>query len=71
LDEGLRNLRARTNCALEDALATVTTTPARLLGLGRERGRIEPGYVADMVLLSRDLEVKATIARGEVVYVAE
>jgi N-acetylglucosamine-6-phosphate deacetylase len=68
LDQGLRNLIAVTGCPLEDALATVTTTPARLLGLDRERGRIAAGYVADMVLLSPALDILATITAGEVVY---
>jgi N-acetylglucosamine-6-phosphate deacetylase len=35
-----------------------------------ERGRVAPGYVADMVLLSPDLRVQTTIASGEVVYSA-
>ncbi len=41
LDEGVRNLVRETGCGLEDALATVTTTPARLLGMAHERGRID------------------------------
>jgi N-acetylglucosamine-6-phosphate deacetylase len=68
LDQGVRNLIRETGCSLEDALATVTTTPARLLGIGHERGKIVPGYVADLVLLSPHLKVEATIAHGEVVY---
>jgi N-acetylglucosamine-6-phosphate deacetylase len=68
LDQAVRNLIDITGCALADALATVTTTPAKAIGLDRERGRIAPGYVADMVLLSRDLRVRATIAEGQVVY---
>ncbi|MGE5603985.1 MAG: N-acetylglucosamine-6-phosphate deacetylase [Nitrososphaerales archaeon] len=68
LDQGIRNLIRETGCSLEDALAAVTTTPARLLGLAHERGRVAPGYVADMVLLSTDLQVQATIARGQIVY---
>jgi N-acetylglucosamine-6-phosphate deacetylase len=71
LDQALRNLVDVTGCDLAEALATVTTTPAKAIGLGRERGRIAPGYIADMVLLSRDLRVRATIAAGEVVYRAE
>jgi len=67
LDQAVRNLVEITGCSLADALPTVTTTPAKAIGLDRERGRIEPGYVADMVLLSRDLRVRATIAEGEVV----
>ena len=68
LDQGLRNLIAQTGCAVEAALATVTTIPARLLGLERERGCVEPGCIADMVLLSRDLEIQTTIAAGQVVF---
>jgi N-acetylglucosamine-6-phosphate deacetylase len=68
LDQAVRNLVEITGCSLAEALPTVTTTPAKAIGLDRERGRIERGYVADMVLLSRDLRVRATITEGEVVY---
>ncbi len=70
LDQALRNLIAFTGCALRDALATVTTTPAKALGLAGERGRVAPGYVADLVLLTPDLRVQATMVAGEVVYIA-
>jgi N-acetylglucosamine-6-phosphate deacetylase len=49
----------------------VTTTPAKAIGLDGERGRIEPGYAADLVLLRPDLHVHTTIAEGEVSYKAE
>ena len=70
LDQALRNLIDITGCALGEALETMTTTPAKLLGLEGERGRIAPGFAADMVLLSSDLRVQTTIASGEVVYTA-
>jgi len=64
LDQALRNLIAFTGCSVSDALATVTTTPAKALGLARDRGRIAPGYVADLVLLTPDLRVQATMVAG-------
>jgi len=70
LDQALRNLLDVTGCSLDEALETMTTTPAKLLGLDGERGRIAPGYTADIVLLSSDLRVQTTIASGEVVYAA-
>ncbi len=70
-DQALRNLIAITGCTLAEALPTVTTTPAKVIGLAGERGRIEPGYAADLVLLSPDLQVHTTIAEGKLVYVAE
>jgi N-acetylglucosamine-6-phosphate deacetylase len=68
LDQAVRNLIDMTGCTLAEALPTVTTTPARAIGVDGNRGRIRPGYVADMVLLSRDLRVHATICEGDVVY---
>jgi N-acetylglucosamine-6-phosphate deacetylase len=64
LDQALRNLVDITGCSLAEALPTVTTTPARAIGLDHERGRIAPGCIADMVLLSADLRVSVTITEG-------
>lgn len=68
LDQALRNLIDTTGCSLAEALPTVTTTPARALGLKGERGRIGPGYIADMTLLTPDLGVVATITEGQIAY---
>lgn len=68
LDAALRNLMAFTGCSLEEALPTLTTTPARLLGLGPQLGQIAPGFMADLVLLNPDLTVAMTLVRGELVY---
>jgi N-acetylglucosamine-6-phosphate deacetylase len=54
-------------CGLAEAIATVTSVPADLIGLGNSHGRIAPGYVADMTLLTKDLRVAATIVGGDVV----
>jgi N-acetylglucosamine-6-phosphate deacetylase len=69
LDQAVRNLIAFTGCSLGEALASVTTLPARVLGL-TDRGQIAPGCVADLVLLTPDLNVVMTIVRGEVCYTA-
>lgn len=68
LDQALRNLMAFTGCTLEQALPTITTTPARALGMAHSRGQIAPGYAADLVLLAPDLSVRGTVVAGEVVY---
>ncbi len=70
MDEAVRNLIAFTGCGRAEALATVTTTPARLLGLEHERGRIAPGLIADLTLLTHDLHVAATLTAGQVTYAA-
>ncbi len=68
IDAALRNLIEMTGCSLPDALATCTTTPAKLLGIEHERGDISPGMIADLLLLTPDLEVQTTIAAGNIVY---
>lgn len=68
LDQAVRNLIAFTGCTLAEALATVTTTPADLLGIGHARGRIRPGMIADLALLTPDLHVAMTIAAGEIAW---
>jgi N-acetylglucosamine-6-phosphate deacetylase len=68
LDQALRNLIALTGCTLAEALPTITTTPANAVSLDGERGRVEPGYIADLVLLTPDLHVHTTITEGEIVF---
>jgi N-acetylglucosamine-6-phosphate deacetylase len=68
IDQALRNLISYTGCSLPEALATITTTPAKLLGVDDQRGRIAPSLIADLLLLTPDLEVTTTIAAGNIVY---
>ena len=50
---------------LEDALRAATLTPAKFLGLDKERGTIVPGAHADVVALSADLNVLSVWTDGE------
>ena len=63
LDQAVRNLIAFTGCSLADALATVTSTPADLLGL-TDRGRLRVGSRADLTILDADANLVATIVAG-------
>lgn len=71
LDVALRNLIAFTGCSLAEALPTVTTVPAGLLGLSEQRGQLTPGFAADLVLLSPELDVVMTVVEGGVAYSKE
>jgi N-acetylglucosamine-6-phosphate deacetylase len=64
MDAALRNTVAA-GIALPDAAAMASTTPARLLGRSDEIGAIEAGLRADLVVLSRDLEVKRVMRAGK------
>jgi N-acetylglucosamine-6-phosphate deacetylase len=63
LDRAVRNLVAYTGCPLADALATVTTTPADLLGL-TDRGRIRPGARADLTIIDPSGNLHQTVIAG-------
>ncbi len=68
LDQAVRNLMAFTGCGPEQALQTVTGTPASVLS-DRSRGRLSPGARADLVLLDDELTVLATIGGGRLLFV--
>jgi N-acetylglucosamine-6-phosphate deacetylase len=70
LDEAVRNLVAYTGCAAHEAIATVTSVPARVLGLAGA-GAVLPGHRADLTLLTPDLHVAGTIVAGRVVHRSE
>jgi N-acetylglucosamine-6-phosphate deacetylase len=52
----------------EIAARAASTTPARLLGLEAELGRVEVGRVADLALLDADWAPQLTMVRGHVGY---
>lgn len=57
-----------TGCSLSEAIQTVTLNPARTLGFDMKKGCIAPGFDADIVLLSNELTVSATIVEGKIRY---
>jgi N-acetylglucosamine-6-phosphate deacetylase len=69
LDSAVRNLVAQARCSLDDAIDAVTGVPARLLGLPRPS--LDVGAPADIVLLTDELRVAATIIGGELIHSAE
>jgi hypothetical protein len=58
------------------ALETATTNPARLLGLSKTWGRVQPGFTANLVLLSADpladiantSKIDSVVLNGEVLH---
>jgi N-acetylglucosamine-6-phosphate deacetylase len=61
----VRHMTRRAGVPLTAALVMASTTPARCLRLDRDRGRIAPGFRADLVALDRDRNVVATWIDGE------
>jgi N-acetylglucosamine-6-phosphate deacetylase len=63
MDQALRNLVEVLGLSLEDASRRVSTYAADYLGLP-ERGRLEPGAWADVVVLDRDLKLLDVFTEG-------
>jgi N-acetylglucosamine-6-phosphate deacetylase len=68
LDAVIRNFVAYSGCSLFEALTTITTTPARLLGVGHERGTLTVGAAADVVLMTSEMQIKTTLIDGRPVF---
>ncbi|MFN8471725.1 MAG: N-acetylglucosamine-6-phosphate deacetylase [Anaerolineae bacterium] len=67
MDEALRKMVAYTGCAPGEAVWMATGVPGDILGL-QHKGRLAPGYDADIVVLSPDLRVRRTIICGQTAY---
>jgi N-acetylglucosamine-6-phosphate deacetylase len=70
LKKGIANVLKVTGCTLEEAVNMVTRNPADLYGFD-DRGAIEPGNRADLVLFrikNNEIEIVRTIVKGKVVY---
>jgi N-acetylglucosamine-6-phosphate deacetylase len=50
---------------LADALTLAALSPARLLGIADQKGRIIPGADADLLVLNRDLTLRHVIVKGQ------
>jgi N-acetylglucosamine-6-phosphate deacetylase len=68
LDQALRNIKEVTALPLPAILPMLTTTPAQSIGVGAARGKIEVGYLADLVILDSNLSVQLTMVEGRIVY---
>lgn len=65
-DQALRNMVRWSRLPVQSVLGMLTRNPAQSLGIADRKGALAAGKDADMVLLDRDLRVRATIVQGEV-----
>jgi N-acetylglucosamine-6-phosphate deacetylase len=63
-DAALRTAVVLAGLSRAEAVAALTSVPARALGLGTRFGLLEPGYAADVVALDADLQVTGVWAAG-------
>lgn len=68
MDNALKNFMTATELSLSEAWPTSSQNAARSLGLDGRMGAIQPGYLADLVLLDDALDVVATVVGGQFIY---
>ncbi len=61
---GAQLVRRMARFGLAEAATMASLTPARLLGL-EDRGRLAPGYRADLAVLDEEFDVTETLVAGE------
>ena len=66
--QALKNLVKFTGRPVEEVLPLLTENPADLLKMGTQKGRIRPGWDADLVVLDEDLNVVRTLVGGRTVF---
>ncbi|HEU0026356.1 MAG TPA: N-acetylglucosamine-6-phosphate deacetylase [Ktedonobacterales bacterium] len=71
LDLAVLNMVEYTGIGWASAIEMATATPARIAGIDLRRGRLAPGYDADIVALDVDGRVLRTWTRGTLAYSAE
>lgn len=63
--KGVKNMIDHVGIPAEEALRMASLYPARVIGIDKEQGKIEQGFLADMVVLNNDYEVNNVILSGK------
>lgn len=64
LDAAVRNMRTFTGCSVAEAINAATFNAARILGIEHQKGSLDIGCDADIIILDEKLNVKKTFIAG-------
>lgn len=70
LNKAVQNVYENTDLTLFEAVALASYNPAKDIGLEQNKGSLEVGKDADIILFNEDFFVSHTIVEGKTVYVA-
>lgn len=68
MDRVVRTVWQLTNRPLAEIIRSATQTPAEIMGVAEQKGSIEVGKDADIVIFDKDVTIAYTIIGGEVFY---
>lgn len=65
LNQGVKRFMGFTGAPVHEAIAMATLNPAKMLGIARRTGSLEPGKLADLAVFSRDFgKTRAVFLKG-------
>lgn len=67
MDRAVRNMMRHTGASIADAFVMASLNPAKAIGVDREMGSLEPGKLANLVVVTGEIEVKRVMLRGRIV----
>lgn len=67
-DRLVRTMIQLADVPLIDAVKMITSTPARIMGLGNKKGSLTAGKDADIVIFDEDINIEMTFVKGRIVY---
>jgi len=65
MDQALRNAVKLLNLSLPEAVSLLSANPAKVLGLEKSKGSLQPGFDADFTVLNNKLEIEQTWINGK------
>src|SRR5258707_10122470 len=69
--QALSNMLEMTHVSLSEAVGMLTLNPARAARVDTRKGRLQPGYDADLLVFDSAFNLQATICRGQLAYATE
>lgn len=68
LRKAVYNMVHKLNIPIHHAIRMASLTPAKAIGIDKNKGSIEIGKDADLLLLDKDINIKASIVGGNVIW---
>ena len=68
MDSAVRNMTKLVGTPLQTAVKMATINPAVVINVDKNKGSLEPGKDADIVIIDDEINVHMTIAKGKIVY---
>ncbi|ASS75332.1 N-acetylglucosamine-6-phosphate deacetylase [Tumebacillus algifaecis] len=68
LEKAVQNMVTLCGVPLAEAVKMASATPARVIGAGENKGRLQAGYDADFLYLDEELRVVTTYRAGQNIY---